>query len=102
MSRTVNSLGFFLKSLNLSSQSGPKEACSNPADAESIPGVATPSGDVDHNGRVDLDDFGMFPVCYGGPDVGVGLACRCAYDFNLDNDVDMEDFASFQIAFTGP
>ena len=78
------------------------DACSDPADAGSIPGLVEPTGDADGNGSVDLNDFRLFVTCLGGPGASPELACRCAFDWDMDNDVDMSDFHEFQKVFEGP
>lgn len=65
-------------------------------------------GDFDHDGDVDLDDYGFFPDCLAGPDAMpeptepvTPQRCLIAFDFDVDEDVDLADFRGFQQAFTG-
>ncbi|MBN1511470.1 MAG: immunoglobulin domain-containing protein [Phycisphaerae bacterium] len=61
-------------------------------------------GDVDDDGDVDLDDYGVFPDCMAGPNATpapslpgmTATTCIQAFDFDIDDDVDLADFASFQ------
>ncbi|MCH7527053.1 MAG: hypothetical protein IID39_06430, partial [Planctomycetes bacterium] len=75
------------------------DACSNPADADSIPPNVVISGDYDGDEDVDLFDFEQLGTCITGPDGFAEQTCRCAFDFDLDNDIDFADFAGFQQAF---
>ena len=59
------------------------------------------SGDHDHDGDIDLDDYAELPGCMTGPNNGpIGWGCE-AFDFDVDDDVDLLDFADFQVDFTG-
>ncbi len=59
------------------------------------------AGDSDHDGDVDLIDFGAYLDCVTGPAAG-GVPQECTtFDFDSDNDVDKTDFAALQLAFTG-
>jgi hypothetical protein len=61
-----------------------------------------PAPDLDEDGDVDLDDFGIFQACATGPDHGPpGTGCHTA-DFDSDDDVDQEDFGILQRCLTGP
>ncbi|MCP4249184.1 MAG: LamG domain-containing protein, partial [bacterium] len=61
---------------------------------ESVP------GDLDCDGDLDLDDYGLFAPCHTGPDGAVSLACAEA-DYVSDGYVDLRDFGRFQVLFTG-
>ncbi len=64
--------------------------------------VQLPTGDFDHNGRVDLYDWQAFTTCLGGPS-GVSMDAGCeVFDFDAQGTVDLADLAWFQTAFTGP
>jgi hypothetical protein len=60
-------------------------------------------GDFDNDGDVDLDDFALFAVCYGGPGYPPGPDCPSGIDADLDGDgdVDLLDFMIFATNFTG-
>ena len=55
--------------------------------------------DLDRDGEVSLDDFGLWFGCMTGPNAGpVELDCRQA-DQDRDDDVDLGDYAAMQIRF---
>ena len=58
-------------------------------------------GDLDEDGDIDLDDFGIFNDCYSGPGDPPDPGCEPA-DLNQNDHVDLPDFAVFQRTFTGP
>ena len=62
--------------------------------------IKPPPGDADHDGDLDLYDFGRFQVCFTttGP---VPTGCD-TFDYEPDNDVDLNDFAEFQPLLAGP
>lgn len=70
------------------------------------PGTAWAVGlipqDLDHDGEVDMDDFGLFQACYGGPGIphNGSEACKDA-DTDYDGDVDQSDFGVLQGCFSG-
>jgi hypothetical protein len=58
--------------------------------------------DLDADGDVDLTDFSIFQLCFGGPNRPVqGPTCVSA-DLDGDTDVDLADFGVFQACFNGP
>ena len=58
--------------------------------------------DLDCDGDVDMDDFGVFQSCSTGPALGPpDPGCHRA-DFDNDEDVDHSDFARFQVCASGP
>ncbi len=66
------------------------------------PGTHPGSFDHDHDGDVDLDDFGALAACSSGPGAEfVGQGC-CAFDADDDGDVDVLDWAALQSALGRP
>ncbi len=57
-------------------------------------------GDFDHDGDVDLSDFGYFQHCFSGPGNPFPDGCRSA-DFDLDGDLDGLDFDGYRGCFNG-
>jgi len=57
-------------------------------------------GDLDQDGDVDEDDFGLFADCYTGPGENVAGGCEEA-DLDDDGDADLIDFATLQMNYTG-
>ena len=57
--------------------------------------------DLNEDGAVDLDDFGLLHACLGGPGVTPETGCAGA-DFDEDSDVDLADVAAFAHGFQGP
>ncbi len=74
-------------------------ADSNPATVNLT--VDAYTADFDHDGDVDLTDFGYFQLCFGGPNRPVIFECSPA-DLDGDQDVDVGDFLVFQGCFNGP
>ncbi|UCG34260.1 MAG: VCBS repeat-containing protein [Phycisphaerales bacterium] len=65
-----------------------------------------PSGDIDGDGDVDLNDFATFALCFHGAAITVPPAgCTDTQfessDMDGDGDVDLGDFATFALNFTG-
>ena len=60
-------------------------------------------GDFDGDGDVDLSDFTIFQLCFGGSNNPPGQFCPPGVDADLDGDgdVDLADFIIFQQNFTG-
>ena len=58
--------------------------------------------DIDADGDVDHEDFGIFQLCYTG-DSGIGYPRECAcFDHDNDTDVDSIDFAAFTDCASAP
>jgi probable HAF family extracellular repeat protein len=57
--------------------------------------------DLDDDGDVDIDDFGVFQSCGSGPTVPASVECAPA-DFDDDGDVDQSDFGYYQECYSGP
>jgi len=60
-------------------------------------------GDLDGDGDVDLSDFTVFQLCFGGSNNPPAPTCPPGIDADLDGDgdVDLADFLIFQQNFTG-
>ena len=60
-------------------------------------------GDFDGDGDVDLTDFFILQLCFGGSNNPPGQFCPPGVDADLDGDgdVDLADFIIFQQNFTG-
>jgi hypothetical protein len=64
-----------------------------------VPPAPSSPGDMDQNGRVDLNDFATFAVCFTGS--GLPAAPGCAIgDLDGDGDLDLDDFNIFASNFT--
>ena len=63
---------------------------------------SAPFPDLDEDGDVDANDYGIFEGCASGPEVPRTQTdtCRRA-DFDKDNDVDQCDFGEFQRCYSG-
>jgi len=61
------------------------------------------AGDFDGDGDVDVGDFGVFALCFGGPLNPPAASCPAGIDADLDGDgdVDLGDFGIFATNFTG-
>lgn len=65
------------------------------------PGLVPP--DLDHDGDVDVADFGYFQLCFNGPQRPPAIAGDCDItDFDGDADVDLADFGELLACFNGP
>jgi hypothetical protein len=62
-------------------------------------------GDIDIDGRVDLNDFATFAMCYtnglADPPPGCSDQEFALSDLDSDGDTDLADFAIFAVNFTG-
>jgi hypothetical protein len=67
---------------------------------EQLCGVA--AGDFDEDGDVDLADFGVFRMCFSGPNQPLPYPECGPVDLDGDADADLSDFAVFQSCFNGP
>ena len=59
-------------------------------------------GDLDHDSDVDLSDFGVFQVCFNGPNRPTPAAWCHEADLDGDTDADLADFTLFAQCFNGP
>ena len=68
-----------------------------------VTGIPPLTGDFDMDGDVDLSDFAVFALCFGGPLNPPATTCPAGVDadFDDDGDVDLFDFTQFQLSFTG-
>jgi len=68
-----------------------------------LAGGGGPPGDLDGDGDVDLSDFTVFQLCFGGSNNPPAPTCPAGADADLDGDgdVDLADFLIFQQNFTG-
>lgn len=59
--------------------------------------------DQDGDGDVDLGDFSVFALCFGGAAVPPAATCPPGtdVDFDMDGDVDLGDFSTFALCFGG-
>ncbi len=63
--------------------------------------LATPPGDCEDDGDVDLADYALFQACMTGPAGAPPTGdCRC-FDVNRSGTVDLADYAVIQAAHTG-
>jgi len=79
------------------------DGCADPADPTSVPGGPAGIGDFDCDGDVDLSDFTVFQLCFGGSNNPPAPTCSPGVDADMDGDgdVDLADFLIFQQNFTG-
>ncbi len=66
-------------------------------------GCALPvPGDFTADGDVDLEDFALIQLCYGGPNAPPEYTACAPADMDGDADVDLDDFTLFAKCFNGP
>ncbi|UCD28707.1 MAG: hypothetical protein JSV03_16790, partial [Planctomycetota bacterium] len=63
-------------------------------------GCPMTSADMDCDGDVDQEDFGIFQACLSGYNRPYAVGCKKA-DLNSDDDVDLDDFVQFQECMRG-
>lgn len=72
-----------------------------PLSAVTLWGCPTVRSDLDRDGDVDQEDFGLFQACYSGPGlIQAKPACSMAR-LDPDEDVDQDDYAVLQGCMTG-
>jgi hypothetical protein len=76
------------------------DGASQDADGDGFPDECELPGDLDGDGDVDIEDFGIFAGCMNGPGDAYPLGCDAA-DLDIDGDADLADFAAFQALFRG-
>lgn len=64
-------------------------------------GLHTVPPDLDHDGDVDMEDYGVLQRCFTSPYESVSMACILA-DFNNDDQVNQADFDVFFDCLAGP
>ncbi len=57
-------------------------------------------GDINVDGKVNLDDYKRLAPCLAGPDGSVAPQCEC-FDVDQSGAIDLRDFRVFQTAMTG-
>ncbi len=57
-------------------------------------------GDINVDGKVNLDDYERLAPCLAGPDGWIAPQCEC-FDVDQSGAVDLQDFQVFQTAMTG-
>lgn len=60
--------------------------------------VPHPTGDVNLDAKIDLDDFATMAACLSGPGVAIGDECRLS-DLDTDADSDLSDMSVFANGF---
>ena len=58
------------------------------------------AGDINRDGKVNLQDLAGFRACMAGPNATVDSVC-VPFDFDGDGDYDLADLAAFQQVYTG-
>jgi sulfatase modifying factor 1 len=68
----------------------------------SAPAAFAMLADFDHDGDVDLYDYGSFLACFNGPGNPPAEDCTGNADFDADGDVDLADYGAFLACYNGP
>jgi hypothetical protein len=59
-------------------------------------------GDANHDGSVDMSDFGAFQRCFAGAENAPEAGCLADFDCNLDGQVNQLDLEQFLTCIKGP
>jgi hypothetical protein len=78
------------------------DACPGTPPGVRVDATGCVPGDFNRDSDVDLIDFSLFQLCFGGPNRPPGPSCFVDADLDNDGDVDLNDFAVFQSCFNGP
>jgi hypothetical protein len=71
------------------------------SDGDGFGDVCDQPFDADHDGDIDLSDFGQFISCFSGQFIDADPECADIHDVDGDGDVDHLDFQGFQLNFMG-
>jgi hypothetical protein len=64
--------------------------------------IVTAPGDLDGDGDVDMEDFGIFQACLTGPNIPQNDPGCLKARLDGDDDVDEHDLDILQTCFSGP